>query len=724
MPDAMGETIENSLKRLVSLAGTDEGFYVLALHAFIEGYCNSLKPGFTATSSFPMVIEYLQHYLEVRARMDFRSRQCMNRIVKDHDLSNKVRHQFLRLSSDEAVAATYNFLGFCKAFGIDSQALGLLRATEDSWKQCRAPLELLKELEYLKGRLREAEQSEASLSQKLQQFDLMERRLKELGEHARLYESEISQLKETAERRGEKADNLRRKLNEVTTERDKILTDLEGLQEIRNYLDYLERFSAFTRTRLDYERSVLALSPEQKSLVELACGRGDYIIKGGAGTGKTLVLLHALERQLASRGEELIATEGKIILLTYTTTLVKYSRYLSDIVGRHGVSPQISTADSFLLGLLRKAVTGGWIDFKAPGNVIGDYNATSFLSNQELATEVEDVIWGNRITKQEYLEQHILRRGMKQPLNRTQREVVWEIQENLRKVFIASKQYPQNLAAAELIEILDSNPELRESCMVDRIFIDEAQDLSSAIIGVFKRISRRGIVLAADEGQSIYRIGTSYARADLEISGHVRHLHENYRNTRQIHEFAESINKDSRVPVSSDAAEGEPRYATIAREGPEPEIVMAADEQGLLDALLHYVDLMRDRLGYDPENIGIVAPTNDALNTIKNRLAAREIQAASVRDNGFDFVQPGIVRLSTLHSSKGIEFPVVLVFVPSLPEVGDYDERSILNMQRNLLYVSITRAMDHVILFTLKEPANPILRGLVDSFGSGTVHKT
>ncbi|NLJ47129.1 MAG: hypothetical protein GX430_11295, partial [Treponema sp.] len=185
----MSETIENSLKRLVSLAGTDEGFYVLALHAFIEGYCNSLKPGFTATSSFPMVIEYLQHYLEVRARMDFRSRQCMNRIVKDHELSNKVRHQFLRLSSDEAVAATYNFLGFCKAFGIDSQSLGLLRATEDSWKQRRAPLELLKELEYLKGRLREAEESEASLSQKLQQFDLMERRLKELGEQARLYES-------------------------------------------------------------------------------------------------------------------------------------------------------------------------------------------------------------------------------------------------------------------------------------------------------------------------------------------------------------------------------------------------------------------------------------------------------------------------------------------------------------------------------------------------------
>jgi len=720
MPDTMGETIENSIKRLVSLAGTDEGFYVLALHAFVEGYCNSIKPGFTASASFPMVVEYLQHYLEVRARMDFRTRQYMNRIVKDHDLSNKVRHQFLRLSSDEAVAATYNFLGFCKGFGIDSQSLGLLLTTEDSWKQRRAPLELLKELEYLKGRLREAEQSEATLSQKLQQFDLMERRLKELGNQARLYESDISQLKETAERRGEKADNLRRKLNEVSTERDKILADLEGLQEIRSYLDYLERFSAFTRTRLDYERSVLALSLEQKTLVDLICGRGDYIIKGGAGTGKTLVLLHALERQLASRGEELISTEEKIVLLTYTTTLVKYSRYLSDIVGRHGLSPQISTADSFLLGLLRKAVPGGWIDFKAPGSVIGDFNATSFLSNQELATEVEDVIWGNRITKQEYLDQHILRRGMKQPLNRSQREVVWEIQENLRKVLITSKQYPRNLAAAELIEALDSNPGFRDACMVDRIFIDEAQDLSGSIIGVFKRISRRGIVLAADEGQSIYRIGTAYARADLEISGHVRHLHENYRNTRQIHEFAETINAASHAPAVGEAAETERRYSTIVREGPEPEIVMAANEQSLLDALIQYVGIVRERLGYDPENIGIVAPTNDALNTIKNRLAAREIQAASVRDEGFDFVQPGIVRLSTLHSSKGIEFPVVLVYVPTLPEVGDYDERSVQNIQRNLLYVSITRAMDHVVLFTLNEPGSPVLRELARLGKGGT----
>jgi uncharacterized protein YjaG (DUF416 family) len=65
MVKTMKNNYEQELKRLVALAGTDEGFYLLALHAFIEGYCNTLKPGFTLYAKFNEVIDLLLDMLEV-----------------------------------------------------------------------------------------------------------------------------------------------------------------------------------------------------------------------------------------------------------------------------------------------------------------------------------------------------------------------------------------------------------------------------------------------------------------------------------------------------------------------------------------------------------------------------------------------------------------------------------------------------------------------------------
>ncbi|PKL24601.1 MAG: hypothetical protein CVV47_09185 [Spirochaetae bacterium HGW-Spirochaetae-3] len=60
-------------------------------------------------------------------------------------------------------------------------------------------------------------------------------------------------------------------------------------------------------------------------------------------------------------------------------------------------------------------------------------------------------------------------------------------------------------------------------------------------------------------------------------------------------------------------------------------------------------------------------------------------------------------RVSTLHSAKGLDFPVVLLFLDRAPFFGTgYDDESIERMSANLVYVAMTKAMDRLDVFTLE----------------------
>jgi superfamily I DNA/RNA helicase len=57
------------------------------------------------------------------------------------------------------------------------------------------------------------------------------------------------------------------------------------------------------------------------------------------------------------------------------------------------------------------------------------------------------------------------------------------------------------------------------------------------------------------------------------------------------------------------------------------------------------------------------------------------------------------VRLSTLHSSKGLDFPVVLMYLPEMPPAKEIDPPYQDRLYRNLQYVAMTRGMDVVEIF-------------------------
>ena len=102
-------------------------------------------------------------------------------------------------------------------------------------------------------------------------------------------------------------------------EKEEIQLKLKDYEDTKKYMEYLERVAFYTKTRHDYEKSIISLSSEQAEVLEQIKLNRDYLVKGAAGTGKSLVLLKTLEKAMGELGGELSFAENRnsFRLLTY-----------------------------------------------------------------------------------------------------------------------------------------------------------------------------------------------------------------------------------------------------------------------------------------------------------------------------------------------------------------------------------------------------------------------
>ena len=254
----------------------------------------------------------------------------------------------------------------------------------------------------------------------------------------------------------------------------------------------------------------------------------------------------------------------------------------------------------------------------------------------------------------------------------------------------------KNYSRIKLIDHLESHPQDPRLRDLDVAFVDESQDLSPADLKALKLMTRRGLVMAGDTGQSIYGISSPYRRAGVDITGRSRVLRTSFRNTVPIHDVTEAYRRLSGLD------DEDPGGTVAFREGPGPELYTAPTRQDLMRLLLRKASLFIERLGYDPENLAVLAPTKTDLAAIGDMLGHAGYQHANIRDEDFSFKHEKTIRLSSLHSSKGLDFPVVLLFLPSLPPRTEYDGKAGDTLVRNLIYVAMSRAMDNLNVFTLE----------------------
>lgn len=689
--------LQDGLKRLIALNGTDEGFYVLALHSLIEAYANQRSTYISTLETFGRKMDELFRLLGRFDPAREIAPQIVRRLTQEHSVTNRVRHDFQELSPEEARTATFNFLQFCEAVGWDDPLMSELQEALELWKGKKTPLQQYREMRKLRldyNRLKE-EKSEAD--REIEESRDSRAALEQVKNQLRQMDQELGQLRETAARRKEKSTQLRQRLRAAEEEKKELLERAERLQAAELYMSYLERFTAYTRTRSDYERTVLQLSPEQKKAASRIGEQGDYLVHGSAGTGKTFVLLHALDQELDRRDQELGVTPSElIVLLTYTRTLVRFDEYLTAIVGRHRRSPDISTVDAFVIQRLQRYDGRFFMDYDALKGFT-TRNDVSFLSPEELYAEIEDVIFGRGLRRETYVEASGARRGMKQPLSAQQRDQVWSIAQDAKATLLHDFRLSKNLSRLLLWELLENDATFREEAMVGRLFIDEVQDLAPIELQALKLLSRSGVVLAGDEQQAIYQAGMSFKRLGIDVVGHATVLTTNYRNTRQIAMFGHLL-QALWNPTGDDVTRA-PEAVDAHREGPTPELWTHQRSEDSERALVKRVNFFVSVLGYEPENIAVLVPFGKQADRVSELLKETGYETRDIRATEFDFEKTRGVRVSTLHSAKGVEFPVVMLLIPYLATRQGMDSGSDAQQRFNLIYVAVTRAMDNLQIF-------------------------
>lgn len=473
---------------------------------------------------------------------------------------------------------------------------------------------------------------------------------------------------------------------------------------------------------------LLKLNPEQEKLVAWgAKAKGPTLVKGGPGTGKSTVALYrvrVLLEQLRKAGN----ASPRILFTTYTRALTRVSeQLLESLLGEDAKCVDVRTADAVCLELAR--TTGASFNFAGrqdlmralksaiagttfSGNALqqaAQERTINALSPTYLLEEILSVIEGRGLTTaSEY--QAARRTGRLRPLGKTQRAAVWAIRESFTRALAAQgKQTWQEArsCAAQVAATLEP--------AYDAVLIDEAQDLEPvalrALVGLCK--APNALFVTADANQSIY--GSAFrwtdVHEDLRFQGRTGHLRANHRSTREIGEAAQGYLQAGALEEES-APERE-----YVNTGPIPAVRAVEDEGAEVQLLAQFFRGAARELRLGLGACATLCPFKEDAERITTGLRNAGVDARVTSADNLDLSSPG-VKVITLKSAKGLEFPVVALAgflsgrYPVLPDSGTPEEKDeALLVERRTMFVAMTRAMRALLVVTPDHAATPLLQG-------------
>jgi superfamily I DNA/RNA helicase len=499
--------------------------------------------------------------------------------------------------------------------------------------------------------------------------------------------------------------------------------EIEGRDELRRVIESGD-FGAWR----------VFLHPQQRGMVDRTFN-GPAKVTGGAGTGKTVVLLHRA-RHLLTGG-----TQARVVFTTYTKNLAEaLAADLEKLEPNLVMTASLGTAGVFVAGIDSLASTvikrAGTDIASDVGAVLGQgrldvlkRSATDSLWKSAIDSAGKDlpeqlksvaffeseyglVVLPNRITaKEDYLRVRRPGRGVR--LSRKERITVWSVIESYRlgARMASAIDYQEAAAiAAHHLEHSSTRP-------ADHVLVDEGQDLSPAHWQLVRALADEGtddIFIAEDGHQRIYGHRTVLSRYGIRTVGRSRRLTLNYRTTAETLAYAVSLLEGTEYRDLEDDVDTTDKYRS-ARRGPKPE---ARGFDSLADEFSFVADTVRGWLktaeddGIAPETIAILVRDRFQRDRI---VTALDDLGVSVRGVDREAVKPGEPVVMTMHRAKGTEFSNVVLFglgaksmPPSLKayEYSEIDLQEAVARERSLLYVAASRARDELVVTWSGEPSD------------------
>lgn len=240
----------------------------------------------------------------------------------------------------------------------------------------------------------------------------------------------------------------------------------------------------------------------------------------------------------------------------------------------------------------------------------------------------------------------------------------------------------------------------------DAVLIDKAHDFDPEWFRCCTRALRdpqaSDLLVAVDGAQSLYGRPRSFTWKGVGVNagGRSKRLGRNYRNTREILEFAWEV---AQAPIAADE-ETETHIRVVpteaVRSGPKPGYRACSSVAEEHAAVARLVERYKG-LGIPEREIGVLSPRKEGARIDGLFAALKQVGAVCWLTNELDptardeFMNRPGVRRTTIHSAKGLEFPVViLTALDQLPNVRRGDEVG----DSNLFYVGLTRALEHLVV--------------------------
>ncbi|MFF8654127.1 UvrD-helicase domain-containing protein [Streptomyces huasconensis] len=470
------------------------------------------------------------------------------------------------------------------------------------------------------------------------------------------------------------------------------------------------------------------LHPSQRRIAYRPSYAGPVQITGGPGTGKTVVALHRVKHLLDR------APDTRVLLTTYTGALARSLRSgLALLLDQDQAlldRVTVTTVDA----LARRTVNR----LDGPlGTLLGDKDERR---RWQRVVRMLQLPWSEAFLAQEY--RHVLlaqdlrtceeyaacrRRGRGSALGKVQRERVWQAMASFEDDLARDHACTWLQLCARAARLLADKP--GDGPRFDHVVVDEAQDLHPAQWRLLRAVVADGdddLFVTGDPHQRIYDARVSLRSLGISVAGRGARLRLNYRSTEEILRWSKALlDGDPVDDLSGDESDSLSGYRSLLH-GKQPECEGHGTEAAEVDAVVERVGAWV-AAGVAPSEIAVCARFRTHTTRIADRLVAVGLPTVRVKDDeAGDAVG---VRVSSLHSLKGLEFRCVAVAgvtasafpfqAAMMPAAVDpLQHATDLAAERCLLFVACTRARE-ALYVSYSGRASEFLNGVRPAVKSG-----
>lgn len=457
---------------------------------------------------------------------------------------------------------------------------------------------------------------------------------------------------------------------------------------------------------------LLNLDEEQQKATDPNMG-WPALVKGGPGTGKSVVALYKAAGLINPRQMEIAHQPPKILFTTYSKSLTDASKALFDAyLGERSRQIEIRTVIGVAMKICR-SINNDEFEFLESdekddivSNLLDNLGETSkqlpvAANNSDfIIKEFEWVIEGWSLPSFESYRDHS-RLGRRIRLTVAQRQIIWNLYESfkkeIKKLNKITYENAQNIALEFILNNKQKN--LRSDLVYDYVFVDEVQDLKPVGLRLCAALCKNGtnLYLTADMNQALYGKGVSWVSVvdTLRFTRNTaRALKKNYRSTDQLIRATKELL--SGIPeLDRETVDTEPVYT-----GSKPLYRIFNKEVERNKAIAQWIkDNLKD-LRLSRSCAAILCPTKKCVEEMLSAMNGLGLPSVRFRDDSRDLDKPE-VKIMPIHSSKGLEFPVVVVpdfRADAYNWLERDDNEAMVQTSQRFYFVACTRAMKRLLV--------------------------